>query len=298
MLLNTALLHFNEDIGRATALHAHAAPMAAGTVPNDILRAAWMMAVGACDAYFSDAYADLVSRTLQAKALHPAMAIPDRMNNLKIPVIAVIGEGRTYGGWRWRMAARELIEDENVLSLKKIKELFNQFFPDGGKLMTTATIEPWILHRDARVRQFGISKTAYRALAAGAKGSARGKALDKFQAYFADIFQRRHDCIHNCDRPKVALQPITAATVEKRIEDVSFLVRRCHADLLAAFPLYLRRCAVPGAVRARVGAGGGERRQRRPRARVAAAAAGAVAAAPAAGAAGPPAAAIAAAPPV
>ena len=34
MLLNTALLHFNEDFGRATALHAHAAPIAAGTVPN------------------------------------------------------------------------------------------------------------------------------------------------------------------------------------------------------------------------------------------------------------------------
>jgi len=117
MLLNTALLHFNEDIGRATALNAHAEPMAAGIVRDDILRAAWMMAVGACDAYFSDAYADLVSRTLQAKALHPAMAIPDRMNNLKIPVVAVIGERRIYGGWRWRMAARELIEDENVLSL-------------------------------------------------------------------------------------------------------------------------------------------------------------------------------------
>jgi hypothetical protein len=280
MLLSTALLHFDEDIGRATALHAHAEPMAAGILRDDMLRAAWMMAVGACDAYFSDAYADLVSRTLQAKAIHPAMAIPDRMNNLKIPVIAVIGEGRTYGGWRWRMAARELIEDENVLSLKKIKELFNQFFPEGGKLMHTATIEPWILHRDARVRHFGISKTAYRALAAGAKGSAKARALEKFQAGFGDIFQRRHDCIHNCDRPKVALQPISAATVEKRIEDVSFLVRRCHADLVAAFPLYLRRCDVPGAVRARVGAGGGERRRRRPGAPAAAVAAVAVAGAP------------------
>ncbi len=35
-----------------------------------------------------------------------------------------------------------------------------------------------------------------------------------------------------------------AGTVEKRIENVSFLVRRCHADLLG-FPLYLNRCAVP-----------------------------------------------------
>lgn len=268
MLLDTALLHFDEDIGRATALHAHAVPMAAGRVRDDILRAAWMMAVGACDAYFSDAYADLVSRTLQAKVLHPAMVIPDRMNNLKIPVVAVLRESGTYGGWRWRMAARELIEDENVLSLKKIKELFNQFFPDSGKLMHTATIEPWILHRAARVRHFGISRTAYRALMPNAKGSAKTRALVKFQDYYADIFQRRHDCIHNCDRPKMALQAIAANTVEKRVEDIDFLVRRCHADLVAAFPLYLRRCDVPGAIRARVGAGGGERR-RRPRAAVA-----------------------------
>jgi hypothetical protein len=186
------------------------------------------------------------------------------MNNLKIPVIAVLRETRTYGGWRWRMAARELIEDENVLSLKKIKELFNQFFPDTGKLLNKTTIEPWILHGEARVRHFGISKTAYRALAAGARPSARDKALKKFEAYYADIFQRRHDCIHNCDRPKMAIQQIVAATVEKRIEDVTFLVRRCHADLVADFPLYLRRCAVPGAVRARVGAAGGERRRPRP----------------------------------
>jgi hypothetical protein len=198
--------------------------------------------------------------------------------NLKIPVIALLRETRTYGGWRWRMAARELIEDENVLSLKKIKELFNQFFPDGGKLMTTATIEPWVLHRDARVRQFGISRTAYRALTAQGKSSAKAKALEKFQAGFGDIFQRRHDCIHNCDRPKVALQLITAATVEKRIEDVSFLVRRSHADLVAAFPLYLERCDVPGAVRARVGAGGGKRR--RPRLPVAPIGAVAIGAAP------------------
>lgn len=271
MMLDTALLHFNEDIDRAAALHAQAVAMPAGPVRDDILRAAWMMAVGACDAYCSDAYADLVSRTLQARSLYPAMAIPDKMNNLRIPVVAVLRETRTYGGWRWRMAARELIEDENVLSLKKIKELFNQFFPDGGKLMATATIEPWIVHADARVRHFGITRSAYRALGPSAKASARGRALEKFQAYFAKIFQRRHDCIHNCDRPKMALQTIAATTVQKRIEDITFLVRRCHADLVAAFPLYLRRCAVPGAIRARVGAGGGERRRQVPAAPAAAA---------------------------
>lgn len=262
-MLDTAILHFNEDIARARALHDHAVAMPRGMVKDDILRAAWMMAVGACDAYFSDAYADLVSRTLQARALHPAMAIPDKMNNLRIPVVAVLRETRIYGGWRWRMAARELIEDENVLSLKKIKELFNQFFPENGKLLNKATIERWMLHPDARARHFGMSKTAYRALTPNAKPNARDNALKNFEAHCAVIFQRRHDCIHNCDRPKMALLPIAATTVEKRIEDTTFLVRRCHEDLITAYPLYLGRCGVPGFVRNRVGAGGGIPRQRR-----------------------------------
>ena len=62
-----------------------------------------MMAVGASDAYFCDAYADLIARTLQAKQLQPTVTIPDRLSKLKVPVIAVIRQAE--GGWRWRMAA-------------------------------------------------------------------------------------------------------------------------------------------------------------------------------------------------
>ena len=36
------------------------------------------MAVGACDAYFADAYADLISRAIRAKELQTAIDIPDR----------------------------------------------------------------------------------------------------------------------------------------------------------------------------------------------------------------------------
>lgn len=250
-ILETAKQHFDQDIIRANNLLAHARGLDAGEVRNDILRLVWMMAVGACDAYFSDAYADLVARTLKAKDIQSAVNLPDRLNNLKVPVIAVI---RDSPSWRWRMAARELIEDENVLSIEKMKKLFNHFFRDNHKLFNQNSIDLWILHADAKQRHFGINRTTYRALTPAQKGPARKSALEQFSARLDIIFQRRHDCIHNCDRPKVALQTITDSSAEKALQDVGFLVTRCHDALAAEFPEYLRTLGFSGVTRNRVGA--------------------------------------------
>ena len=249
-MLDTSRAHFNDDVSRARALLFHARSLQAGRLREDVLRATWMMAVGACDAYFSDAYADLIARTLRAKDLQPGVAIPDRLNRLRIPVVAVLRQ--SHGGWRWRMAARELIEDENVLSLEKIRKLFNHFFRGGYKLLNEDTIGAWITHRDAKMRLFGLTATQYRAKGIPAQATARRSALKKLEKRFEDAFQRRHDCIHNCDRPKVALQPITDAAVEKRIQDIEFLVGRCEEALRAEFPVYLQELGFAGAVRAQV----------------------------------------------
>lgn len=236
-MLETAKTHFDEDLTRAQTLCSHADTLPAGVLKDDILRAAWMMAVGACDAFFSDAYADLIARTLHAKELQPAVEFPDRLNKLKIPVTAVLREAA--GGWRWRMAARELIEDESVLSLDKIRALFNHFFRKGHKLLSVETIEAWILHRDAKSRLFGITATAYRALPPSEKSAARKKALEQFCEWFEQIFQRRHDCIHNCDRPKTAPQRIDSLAVQKKIQDIKFLIDRSLEALRDEFPVYL-----------------------------------------------------------
>jgi hypothetical protein len=88
-MLETAKQHFDEDIQRASRLLDHAGTLAAGLL-HGVLRSVWMMTVGACDAYFCDAYADLIARTLRAKDVQPAVQLPDRLNNLRVPVIAVI----------------------------------------------------------------------------------------------------------------------------------------------------------------------------------------------------------------
>ena len=249
-MLVTAKKHFTQDLGRAEALLSHANTLPSGELARDVLRASWMMAVGACDAYFSDAYADLIARALQAKDLEPRVAIPDRLNKLKVPVVAVLR--RSKDGWRWRMAARELIESENVLSLEKISKLFNHFFRDKKRLLKEETIESWILHRDAKDRLFGVSATKYRAMAGVDKTAARKMAVERSKTRFEEVFQRRHDCIHNCDRPKTALQDISPVHVSKTLHDIGFLVSRSHEAFLEEFPEYLRSLGFAAVTRARV----------------------------------------------
>lgn len=250
MILGTARQHFDQDIARARALVAHAETLPSGGLQGDVLRSAWMMSVGACDAYFSDAYADLISRALRAKDLEPSIDIPDRLSSLKVPVVAVLRHERS--GWRWRMAARELIETENVLSLEKIRKLFNQFFRENHKLLTWNSLESWILDPAAKTRMFGITASEYRAKPQGQKPPARRRALKHMESRFSAVFQRRHDCIHNCDRPKTALQAISAPTVTKCIDDVDFLVGRCHGSFLSEFPRYLSDLGFCGATRNQV----------------------------------------------
>jgi hypothetical protein len=162
-ILQTARRHFDQDAARAEALRQHAAQQVAGELRNDVMRAAWMMGVGASDAYFCDGYADLLARTLQAKQLQPTVALPDRMLNLKVPVISVV-RGAATDNWRWRMAARSLIEDQSVLSLESIRNLFNQFCRSQQKLFGEHSFDTWILHPHSERRLFGIGATQYRRL--------------------------------------------------------------------------------------------------------------------------------------
>jgi len=154
-----------------------------------------------------------------------------------VPVTAILRQSN--GGWRWRMAARELIETENVLALDKVRALFNHFFCKKHKLLNQDTIEVWILHCHANSRLFGLTPTQYRAKSVADKANARKDALEQFELRFEEIFQRRHDCIHNCDRPRSAVQQIRATGVNKILQDIEFLVYRCHEAFLAEYPIYL-----------------------------------------------------------
>lgn len=254
-ILTTPKAHFDEDLNRARAIFVHANTLPTGLLRDDIARSAWMMGVGAVDAYFCDAYADLIARTLQAKQIENAITIPDRLLNLKVPVVAVIRHSPT-DNWRWRMAARELIEDQTVLSLDRIRQLFNQFFRPAHKLFGETSFDTWILHRDSRQRLFGVTATAYRGLTGNPLHVARKAAFEQFEERFEMLFQRRHDCIHNCDRPKAAInsQYVTLPHYVPRVlDDLEFLVSRCQEAFVAEFPVYLTGLGFGAVTRNRVG---------------------------------------------
>lgn len=250
-ILATAKSHFDTDLNRGRLLMSNAAKVPA--CEDDMLRSALMFVVGACDAYFADAYADLISRVLRAKELEPAISLPDRLNNLKMPVTAILRPA-SMPGWRWRMAARELVEKENVLSFDQIRNLFNQFFPKKQGLISRDRVCDWLSDPQAKRRQFGTTDAELRAVPPADLNAAKERALEHFETKFSTIFQRRHDCIHCCDRPKVAIQAINQPAVQKKIEDIQFLVNRCHAELNARFPEYLTDLGFGAVTRNQVGA--------------------------------------------
>ena len=251
MILETAKAHFDEDIERACEIRDHADGLPESRLKGDLLRSAWMISVGGADAFYCDAYADLVSRTLRAKTHQSSGHLPDRLGGLRVPIVAVLN---TANSWQWRMAARELIEKESVLSIKEIKSLLNLFCRANHKLLTKDTIEPWVLHADARQRHFGTLRAAYNATTGSGRNKAKETALEKFGKRIQVLFQRRHDCIHNCDRPKLAIQPITIDATSKTIEDITFLVGRSTEHLRGEYPQYLEARGFNGVTRNRVGA--------------------------------------------
>jgi len=254
----TAFQHFHDDISRAWAItnHAHALPTATPAeqlLRSDLLRSGWMFAVGALDAYFCDAYTDIVAATIISKTRHPAMVIPDFFQKIKFPVRAFLEEYDVNENWKWRMAAREMMAKENVLSLEEIQSLFKKFLRPQHRFFQDV-LESWITHANAKRRVFGIARAAYIATPEPDRAAARTAAWSRMEDRYQEIFQRRHDCIHNCDRPRVAPQPLNRrGTVLKVIEDVEFLVERSDEHIQVEFRHFLLGCHCPPAIVAQAG---------------------------------------------
>lgn len=200
----TPRTHFNQDIERAAALVAHAAAMhpanpAEVLLRDDLLRSGWMFAVGAMDAYFCDAYVSLLVKSLRAKSLQSNVALPSFVTKIKVPIGSIMAAYANRPNWRWRMAARQMMEKDNVLALDTVRDLFNPFFPADHKFFSEL-IDDWITRPHATAHIFGIARAAYLATQNKAREDARKSASRHFFARFKAIIQRRHDCIHNCDR--------------------------------------------------------------------------------------------------
>jgi hypothetical protein len=240
-----AISTFQSDIARAEALLDNAASMPDGAplqtlLKTDIMRAAWMFAVGAMDAYFCDAYTDLIASTFICKSRESAKPLPIQIQKLLIPASVVLAPRRARDNWRWRMAARRMMEDQNALKIETIQKWFKPFFA-GNQRFFLDVMPVWSQRSGATARVFGVTSAQYlTAQAANAKAAA-DNARAAFESRFEKIVQRRHDCIHNCDRPGNTPRPIrSAGTVRNVITDIKFIVDCSDAHIDAQFSWWLR----------------------------------------------------------
>jgi hypothetical protein len=197
-----------------------------------------MFAVGALDAYYCDAYTDIVAATASSKSRQPGITLPEWVYEIKFPLRAILEEYDNTN-WRWRMAARKMMERENVIKFSTIQTLFNKFFRKGHRLFRDL-LDDWISRPDAKIRLFGVSRVDYLAMTDADKHTAREKANDQLEDRFRAIFQRRHDCIHNCDRPRMSPQPLDkGGTVLKVIQDIEYIVHRSDEHINTEFRQFL-----------------------------------------------------------
>ncbi len=138
-----------------------------------------MFAIGAIDAYFCDAYTDIVAATIISKRRFAAAVLPEFFYDIRFPIRAILEPYAANDNWRWRMAARKMMERENVLSLSAVQKLFNKFFREGHKFFLDE-LASWIVHPDAKKRIFGTTAHGLSEARASTafQGSARGLEAD------------------------------------------------------------------------------------------------------------------------
>lgn len=214
----TARSHFDDDISRAWAMHALAAASEPTNRPLalDLGRVAVAFGVGALDAYLCDAFTDTLARCLKScrRSGHgPSHAY----GRLALPIGPLMTDYAVRNNWGLRMASRALMERDNMLQLSRLKDLFNPALPTGHKLWNDVAQDFVDLDRKHLA---GIRKSPHAALKGRAKADAPRQVSSAVLKRLGEIVQRRHDIVHNCDRPKTAKQSITLSMAKKMLTDV------------------------------------------------------------------------------
>lgn len=220
---STARSHFDDDIRRAWTMFdlAHAT---AGDDPHrshDVGRVSVAFGVGAMDAYLCDAFADTLARCLRSCRQHGS-ALPDGYKKLELPVGPLMTNYRARSNWGLRMATRALMERDNLLRLSRLRDLLNPALPHGQKLWGDLAQDFVDLNRKRLAR---YRKDEYAALSGEARTKGPKAVTNQVMNRLGEIVQRRHDIVHNCDRPKTAKQSMTLGQAKAMLADVHDFVK-------------------------------------------------------------------------
>ena len=244
---STARADFDADLDRARELVSYGKGLPSSTtaerlIRDDVLRSGWMFGVGALDSYFCDAFTDTLARTLRAKDMQQSVALTERLGRIEVPVEDIFPQHPQRVGWRWRLAARRLMERDSVLSLEEIKKCVNTFTRQSRRLFRDPVLDQFVAFSGVTKRLLGVDPAAYPHLRGKHKKAARTYIRERLTERFDVIFRRRHECIHTCDRPRVTPQRITSpAAVKKVLNDVEALVLFCDEHLETEFNQLLRQ---------------------------------------------------------
>jgi hypothetical protein len=115
---HTARRHFDDDIMRAWAMHDLARETVAEDIPlaDDVGRVSVAFGVGALDAYLCDAFVDTLARCLKS-CRRNGHAPPTGYQHLELPIGPLMTDYPIRSNWGLRMAARTLMEKDNLLQL-------------------------------------------------------------------------------------------------------------------------------------------------------------------------------------
>jgi len=223
----TAKNHFDDDITRAFALHAKAkALQAAGDatqLPEDIRGAAVALAVGAMDAYFCDKYVDCLTTALQSYSECTWIGpFPSAFRQQLLPAGEVLDATRPHRPkWGIRMAAKAVMERDNMYSLARLDDVFNGILPIGHKLWIGIVPQLAALNR----RRFTKHRTADLAALNGKPlQDAQKVVVGSVKKRIGITVQFRHDWIHNCARPKGAIVNYTDGEAKAAMNEIRSLV--------------------------------------------------------------------------
>lgn len=212
-----ARTHFDEDILRAGAVLATAELNGLSeSVRSDLRRNAVAAAVGALDAYLCDAYVDLLAGAL-VRARTNASSLPSAYRKELLPAGPLLAAYNQRPNWGLRMAARLRMEKDNMLQIGRVPDMFNPALPNGQKLWNDLMPQYFALNRK-RLTHYTAAEFA--TVPAQQKDKALRKARGTLTERIGIIIQRRHDIVHNCDRPRQAVTSLTQAAATKMIRDV------------------------------------------------------------------------------
>lgn len=169
-------------------------------------------------------YVDCLTKVLRAyvRGEWPG-ELPSFYKNERLPAGEVLDTSRkARPAWGIRMAARSVMERDNMLSLSRVDEMFNPVLPAGQKLW--ADFIGSVLVHGKKHLTGPKSAAQIAALDGKFKKAATKKAIATLKNRITSIIEIRHDWIHNCGRPKSAIVKYSDGQARVRIGDIRLFV--------------------------------------------------------------------------